>query len=297
MRRRDFLLGSGSLFLAGCSSQPREWSDVPWLGTASASGPVEPSGPGVPASAPCAPAPAAGSGLRYVVMPGDTPASIARRTGCPVSTIVSANPLGCAALRPGQVLVLPGVASLRPDPLACRAPAAPAPPPGGSGWRLVTRSEWGAQPLKGNHDPMGAIQRITLHHTDEHDGTRGRSDAEVVRAIQSYHRDNLGWADIGYHYLVGHDGRVYEGRALSAQGAHSGGANNKSNLGVSVIGNFSGALPAPAQLAALRGFLADRQAAYRVGPAGLLGHRDLSATECPGTALYAWLQDYRRGRA
>ena len=47
----------------------------------------------------------------------------------------------------------------------------------------------------------------------------------------------------------------------------------------------------PAQLAALRGFLADRQAAYRVGPAGLLGHRDLSATECPGTALYAGYND------
>lgn len=309
MRRRDFLLGGGSLFLAGCATQPREWSDVPWVGAAP---PAAPSGgaaacaPPPPAplrgAPPCAPPPPAcvvppapAGGLRYVVMPGDSVASIAVRTGCPAGTIVATNRLGAGPLVPGQILVLPGVRTLGARSTAC-APVAP-PPVGGRGWTLVTRAQWGAQPLKGNHDPMGGVERITLHHTDEHDGMRGRSDADVVRSIQAYHRDTLGWADIGYHYLVGHDGRVYEGRAVSAQGAHSGGANNQRNLGISVIGNFSTHLPAPAQLAALRAFLADRQAAYRVGASGLLGHRDLSATECPGSALYGWLQDVRRGRA
>jgi N-acetylmuramoyl-L-alanine amidase len=123
---------------------------------------------------------------------------------------------------------------------------------------------------------------------------RGRSDTEVVRAIQAYHRDTLGWADIGYHYLVGRDGRVYEGRALTAQGAHSGGANNKHNLGISAIGNFSCGLPPAVQLEALAGFLADRRVAYGVPVGALLGHRDLGSTECPGNALYAWLQDAKR---
>jgi N-acetylmuramoyl-L-alanine amidase len=198
----------------------------------------------------------------------------------------------------------PPVAATPPPAPAPRAalPVRAAPPPaaprlapaGGSGWRLVPRAAWGAQPLKGNHDPMGAITRITLHHTDEHAGMRGRTDEEVVRAIQAYHRDSLGWADIGYHYLVGRDGRVYEGRALTAQGAHSGGANNKNNLGISVIGNFSCGLPPTTQLHALAGFLADRRAAYRVPACALLGHRDLGSTECPGSSLYAWLQDAKR---
>jgi N-acetylmuramoyl-L-alanine amidase len=172
-----------------------------------------------------------------------------------------------------------------------------APAPRARAFQLVSRTAWGAEPLKGNHDPMGVIQRITLHHTDEHAGMQGRADLEVVHAIQAYHRDTLGWADIGYHYLVGRDGRIYEGRALTAQGAHSGGANNKNNLGISVIGNFSASLPPPAQLAALGDFLADRRAAYGVSAAALLGHRDFGPTECPGNALYGWLQDQKRLRA
>jgi peptidoglycan recognition protein len=177
-----------------------------------------------------------------------------------------------------------------------RAPVALARPPAarGAAWTFVPRAAWGAEPLKGNHDPLGPVQRITLHHTDEHAGMRGRSDLEVVHAIQAYHRDTLGWADIGYHYLVGRDGRVYEGRALTAQGAHSGGANNRNNLGVSVIGNFSSGLPPAAQLEALASFLADRRTAYGLSGAALLGHRDFGATECPGNALYAWLQDQKR---
>jgi N-acetylmuramoyl-L-alanine amidase len=176
-----------------------------------------------------------------------------------------------------------------PTPAALPRPVASA-----SGWTLVPRAAWGAAPLKGNHDPMGSIERITLHHTDEHAGMHGRSDLEVVQAIQAYHRDSLGWADIGYHFLIGRDGRVYEGRAITAQGAHSGGANNRNNLGVSVIGNFSCGLPPAAQLQAVTAFLADRRAAYGLSNAALLGHRDFGPTECPGNALYAWLQDQKR---
>lgn len=298
MRRREFLVGSGSLFLAGCAGEPRAWSEVPWVAAAPpvvAPPPLRPAPS--PAAAPAVGAgPACAAGLRYRVLPGDTLASLARRSGCPVGTLVTANRLTSANLAVGQELLLPGCRHLGPDPLLTPSNPACSPVAGGS-WRVVPRAEWGAQTLRANHDPMGAIRRITLHHTDEHSGMCGRSDAEVVRAIQSYHQDAMGWADIGYHYLVGHDGRVYEGRSVAAQGAHSGGANNRNNLGISVIGNFSCALPAPTQLAALRGFLADRQAAYGIGPAAVFGHRDLSATECPGSALYAWLQDLRLSRA
>ena len=38
----------------------------------------------------------------------------------------------------------------------------------------------------------------------------------------------LGWADIGYSFLVGEDGNVYEGRGWSLAGAHCIGYNSKS---------------------------------------------------------------------
>ena len=105
------------------------------------------------------------------------------------------------------------------------APVPPARVPPGTGGRppyqIVSRSDWGAQPLKPNHDPMEGVTRITLHHTAEVPGMGAGGDAEAVRAIQRYHRDTKDWADIGYHWLIGRDGRVYEGRVPSAQGAHA----------------------------------------------------------------------------
>ncbi len=50
--------------------------------------------------------------------------------------------------------------------------------------------------------------------------------ASYVRGIQNFHIDDRGWADIGYHFLVGENGKVYEGRGWDRQGAHSPGFNN-----------------------------------------------------------------------
>jgi hypothetical protein len=49
--------------------------------------------------------------------------------------------------------------------------------------------------------------------------------------------DTNGWCDVGYHFLIGQDGRVYEGRPLELLGSHVGG-NNTGNIGISYIGCF-----------------------------------------------------------
>lgn len=55
------------------------------------------------------------------------------------------------------------------------------------------------------------ISRIVLHHTDT--TLDGRDDAELIRGIYAYHTLSRGWGDIGYNYIVGQRGHVYEGRA------------------------------------------------------------------------------------
>ena len=50
--------------------------------------------------------------------------------------------------------------------------------------------------------------------------------SRYVKGIQNFHLDDRKWADIGYHFLVGENGKVYEGRGWDRQGAHAPGFNN-----------------------------------------------------------------------
>jgi N-acetylmuramoyl-L-alanine amidase len=140
---------------------------------------------------------------------------------------------------------------------------------------------------------MPAVSRITLHHTAELAGMATRTDAELVRGIQTFHQDGRGWADIGYHYVIGRDGNVYEGRELGVQGAHAGAGNNEENLGISLIGDFTASPPDARQLETTRLFLIAQQERYGVPMAEVYGHREFKPTECPGSALFAWLEAYR----
>lgn len=51
---------------------------------------------------------------------------------------------------------------------------------------------------------------------------------ERVQAIQHLHQVGNKWDDIGYHFLVGENGKVYEGRGWNRQAAHSPGWNSDS---------------------------------------------------------------------
>jgi len=144
---------------------------------------------------------------------------------------------------------------------------------------------------------MGRISRMTLHHTAALPGQDRLSDAELVRGIQRFHRDRRGWADIGYHWLIGFDGNVYQGRVTSAQGAHAGAGHNAHNLGISVLGDFTKVLPARRQLRTVQIFLDRQLARYAIPIERLYGHRDFKPTQCPGDRLYAWLQAYKQARS
>ncbi len=158
--------------------------------------------------------------------------------------------------------------------------------------RILARATWTSAPVRANHEPMGKITRITVHHTGEHLADTGLDEGEILRRIERYHVETRGWAAIGYHLLVGRDGRVWEGRPLTCQGAHVT-DHNPGNLGITVLGDFTRYRPRPAQLAGLRQALAVLCTQHHIERRALLAHRDLRVTACPGDALYAWLRAYR----
>jgi hypothetical protein len=211
-------------------------------------------------------------------------------------------------------------------PVAARAAAPGAP-------RIVTRAEWGAdESLKSTSGSCRRqffpVQQLFVHHTV---GRNFDSNPKAtMRAIYHFHTRTQGWCDVGYNFVVGWDGTIYEGRwarsygpwevhssedrlGRAVAGAHVSGYNSGS-VGVSVMGNFSEVAPPPAvrrALAELLAWEADRhdlrprgEHTYRNPETGatrrvkyIAGHRDAGYTECPGNFLYAALPDIRRDTA
>lgn len=255
------------------------------------------------------------NGFAIRVRKGETLYSISRYTGLSVQEIMRFNDLTSTELIEDQLLYLPDYFPSRPRTHASGYKEEPLPPyipqkiTGYKGSRtfdnrsldrhheryqmeMVSRRQWGADLLKSNHNPMKGVNKITVHHTSEYPGMDRHNDVEVVKKISDFHRERRQWADIGYHFLIGRDGRIYEGRSTEIQGAHVRN-NNPHNLGISLIGNFNKHPPSKEQLRTLRSFLRLQQRKHQVPNSKVFGHRDFNATECPGKFLYAWLRDYR----
>jgi len=169
------------------------------------------------------------------------------------------------------------------------APARTAP---AKAWSSFDRSAWGATSAKRSRMvPMHGITKITIHHS----AVLARNDSmsrtrAVLRSIQNGHMRGRGWGDIGYHYLIDRQGRIWEGRRLAWQGAHAGNpTSNRGNIGICLLGNFTGTgdgqHPSSAQLEAMEYLVIDLATRHNVPVSRVLTHREIRATDCPGANL------------
>ncbi|NWR40640.1 PGRP2 amidase, partial [Tachuris rubrigastra] len=158
------------------------------------------------------------------------------------------------------------------------------------------RCMWGARPYRGTPSLRGgALGSVYIHHTLE-PGTPcggGRACARAMRSMQRFHQDTGGGDDIGYSFVVGGGGYLYQGRGWHWVGAHTKGGGGK-GFGVSYVGDFSATLPDPDTLALVRDELLP--CAVRAGGGGpnytLHGHRQLVHTDCPGGGLFQEIQSW-----
>ena len=173
-----------------------------------------------------------------------------------------------------------------------------------------------------NIERTKTVDRIVIHHTAE-DNETGKDDLTLMRAIYYYHAIVRGWGDIGYNYVIGQRGTIYEGRA---GGDYTAGAhalwNNKSSVGISVMGNFQTYNVVSEQENALKNLvqylskkygidlqktsIGHRECPKNSNPGtnctllqdfqtyNLLGHREVGYTSCPGNNLFPLLADIRK---
>ncbi len=148
------------------------------------------------------------------------------------------------------------------------------------------------------------IKKIIIHHTAT---TGNLNDPEVaIRAIYQYHTITRKWGDIGYNYIIAPDGSVFEGRAGGKKvvGAHAA-KYNTGSVGIALLGNYQDEpLPGP-MVQSLMALVADLSEEYDLDPEAsgtfrgkkmlnVLGHRDVSATACPGEVTYDYLPQLRQ---
>ena len=150
------------------------------------------------------------------------------------------------------------------------------------------RGEWGARAANCSSS-LGTVTRMAIHHTETPTNDSMTPQARL-RQIQSYHMDVKGWCDIGYHYLVSRDGRVWEGRPDGKLGSHAGGANT-GNIGISIMGQHEATPVTQAQVGVIAGLVRGLATAHGVpiDRTRIKGHREYKSTSCPGEALFAQL--------
>lgn len=155
---------------------------------------------------------------------------------------------------------------------------------------------------------------VVIHHgASPNTYTDGQA---VVRSYYNYHVNTLGWADIGYNYLVDKFGNFFQGRRnlnlpnIDVRGAHAGAANSAS-IGLCFPGNADVTISTSIQMQRASEFLAwwfDHKAFNPLSSASMqtqaygvqvqpriTGHRDIGNTACPGNDLHSRLPDLRNG--
>ena len=110
---------------------------------------------------------------------------------------------------------------------------------------------------------------------------------EQVQYVQYLHQVKNNWCDVGYSFLIGNNGEIFEGMGWEKQGHHTKNFNELA-LAVVVTGNFMDHLPTPAVENSLKALIDCGLGKGKLKEDFyLLGHRQnyCSKTLCPGDHL------------
>lgn len=141
---------------------------------------------------------------------------------------------------------------------------------------------------------VNTIKVFSIHHDAiPHDN---RSADEILNQIYNTHKDK-GWPGASYHYYIHRDGTVYQLNKHEWVTWIDG--VNWDAIGIVLNGYFHPDFnnkPTTAQLVALKELLDELSTQHPEFPAGkddVYGHRERSATACPGDNFFPYVKEYR----
>lgn len=157
---------------------------------------------------------------------------------------------------------------------------------------IVGRGGWGAARgiPGGRHVAPSARRHFVVHWPG---GSVGADERQMVRNIDSSHA-RQGWAVVGYNFLVGQSGTIYEGAGRDVRGIHEA-SRNTDGWGCCVM-HAVGTQPSQAALNATRA-LYDHLCGVAGRRLEMSVHNRWFATQCAGPSLTAWVRGGMGGTA
>ncbi|KAM4696161.1 peptidoglycan-recognition protein SC2-like [Rhinophrynus dorsalis] len=162
--------------------------------------------------------------------------------------------------------------------------------------KIISQAGWGAAKSSCNKKLSPPLSYVFIHHTTGPSCNTEAACKAQVKGIQNYHMKNRDYCNIGYSFLVGGDGQIYEGRGWKTVGAHTLNYNTR-GYGISFIGTFSKGNPTAAAQKAAKDLIACGVKNKFIKPNYVLkGHRDVFNTDCPGNTLYNTIKTWPKFR-
>ncbi len=125
---------------------------------------------------------------------------------------------------------------------------------------------------------MRNLTRIIIHCSATREGQEVSVDT-----IRRWH-ENKGWADIGYHFVIGIDGTIHQGRDIDQIGAHTY-RHNLDSIGICYVGGVEkdGKTPKDTMTEMQEIAMLELIKSLRVifGKLNLHGHNEFSSKACP----------------
>jgi peptidoglycan recognition protein len=154
---------------------------------------------------------------------------------------------------------------------------------------ITTRADWGATsrslPAKKMTLPAEAV---FIHHSVTPVTGDPAADMRIIEQIGLAR-----FGQLSYSYAIHpHDGEILEGCGVR-RGAHTA-QRNSTSFGICWVGNYDERQPKIQQIESTRWLIAHLKAEGHLIPDPIVrGHRDVYATACPGSKLYALLDVIR----
>ena len=172
------------------------------------------------------------------------------------------------------------------------APAAlaePAPAP-----EVVSRADWGGEEVVYPDGLRHTPTTVLLHHAGV-TWKAGSDPAASMRGLLRFSREEKGWPDVPYHFVVAPDGRVFEGRDLNYAPDTNTSFDTTGYVNVELLGNFEEQRVGAAQLDAAARVVAWLADELEMPTGELATHEGVAPgqTSCPGADFLRYLEDGR----